>query len=64
MEKIKIVSIHMERDVSNNTPTIVFTDEFECEWVHPASFCGYITELVKKEDSFSFKEQKGTSKQQ
>lgn len=57
--KIIIVQTHIENDLVNNTPTIVFTDESGQEWVHEeqtSQHAGYITRLVKKEDSWFFKD--------
>lgn len=56
--KIKIVSIHIENDLVNEIPTIVYTDENGIEWVHEeqSSHHGFITMLVKKEDSYYWKQ--------
>lgn len=56
-EKIAIIRTHIENDVVNNTPTIVFTDVTGQEWVHEeqtSQHSGYITALVKKETSWFF----------
>lgn len=58
MEKIKVISIHIENDVRNSSPTLVFTDEAGQEWVNEeqtSQHSGYITALVKKENSWYFK---------
>lgn len=54
---IKIIKTHIENDLVNNSPTIVFTDEDGIEWVHEeqtSDYAGYITRLVKKKDSWFF----------
>lgn len=55
--KAEIVRTHIENDVRNNAPTIVFTDSSGQEWVHDELTAehGFITKLVKKEDSWYFK---------
>lgn len=58
MEKKKIVSTHIENDVRNNQPTLVFTDESGQEWVHedqPVNNGQYVSVLVHKEKSWFFK---------
>lgn len=60
MSKIKIVSTHIENDL-NKQPTLVFTDEQGIEWVHAeqsSNFGGYITQLVKKSESWYFNPEK------
>lgn len=55
--KIRIVSTHIENDVVNDKPTLVFTDETRTEWVQeqvPSNHGGYITELVFKNKSWYF----------
>lgn len=54
--KLKIVSTHIENDIRNNAPTLVFTDENGTEWVNEEtnSQHGFITTLVKKENSWYF----------
>lgn len=55
----KIISTHIENDVVNGSPTLVFTDEDGEEWVHEeqtSNYGGYITKLVKKQDSWFFKD--------
>lgn len=58
MDKIKIVSTHIEGDKKNNSPTLVFTDEHGTEWVYEEqnSQAGFITKLVKKSESWYFKD--------
>lgn len=57
MQKTKIVETHIENDLRNGTPTLVYTDEHGTEWVHEeqSSYGGYITALVKKRDSWYWK---------
>lgn len=55
--KIKIVSTHIENDIRNDNPTLVFTDENGVEWVNEEQtasnmFGGFITAFVKKSDSW------------
>lgn len=60
MRKLKIVRTHIENDL-NNQPTLVFTDEQGIEWVHSeqsSNFGGYITQLVKKSESWYFNPEK------
>lgn len=55
MEAIKIISVHIEGDKRNGTPTLVYTDADNIEWVHEeqsSSFGGYITMLVMKDHSW------------
>lgn len=55
-DKIKIISTHIENDL-NKQPTVVFTDEQGIEWVlseQLSNFGGYITQLVKKSESWYF----------
>lgn len=55
--KKKIVSTHIENDVVNDQPTLVFTDESGEEWVHedqPTNNGAYVTILKKKTDSWFF----------
>ena len=56
--KIQIKSMHIENDVKNDTPTLVYTDENGEEWVHEEQTAtyGYITSLVKKKGSFYWTE--------
>jgi hypothetical protein len=57
-EKIMIISTHIENDLRNKKPTLVFTDQNNDEWVHEeqsSNHGGYITALVKKTDSWYFK---------
>jgi hypothetical protein len=52
-----IVSTHIENDLVNNTPTLVFTDTAGQEWVYEeqtSDHAGYITRLVHKEKSWFF----------
>lgn len=54
----EIVKTHIELDVVNKSPTLVFTDAAGREWVHEeqtSNHGGYITVLVKKENSWFFK---------
>jgi len=54
----EIVSTHIENDIVNNAPTLVFTDATGQEWVHEEQTTGnsaFITKLVKKQDSWYFK---------
>lgn len=58
MSKIKITEIHIDNDLVNKSPTIVYTDETGTEWVHEeqsSNFGGYITALVPKSKSWYFK---------
>lgn len=59
--KVKIESIHIERDKKNNEPTLVFTDVNGVEWVHeeiPSNFGGYLTQLVHKKKSWYWQPKK------
>lgn len=59
MKKIKIVSTHIENDLRNGTPSLVHTDEDGIDWVHEeqtSAIAGYITALVKKDDSWYWRE--------
>lgn len=59
MKKIDIIKTHIEYDIVNNNPTLVYTDESDQEWVIdqlPASpHDGFISKLVTKEESWYFK---------
>lgn len=60
-KKIKIVATHIENDVVNNYPTLVFTDENGKEWVNEeqsSQHGGYLTVLVEKSKSWYFKSTK------
>ena len=59
--KNKIMDIHIENDKRNGNPTLVFTDLHGIEWVHEEQTVsdqqgGFITALVRKSDSYYFKE--------
>lgn len=53
---MKIVSIHIENDVVNKSPTLVYTDETGEEWVMMGK--GLINYLEKKKDCWYFKTKK------
>lgn len=60
---ISIVKTHIENDVVNSSPTIVFTDENGIEWVHEeqtSQYAGYMTMLVEKSKSWFFKKENQT----
>lgn len=56
--KLKIVSQHIENNLVNNQPTLVYIDETGKEWVMShKSLCnegGGISELIKKKDCWYF----------
>lgn len=55
IQKTKIIETHIENDLRNGTPTLVYTDEHGVEWVHEeqsSNHGGYITVLVRKRDSW------------
>lgn len=57
-KKIAIIKTHIEYDVVNSSPVIVFTDINGIEWVHEeqtSNFGGYITALIEKSKSWYFK---------
>jgi hypothetical protein len=63
--KKKIVSTHIENDVVNGQPTLVFIDEDGQEWVHedqPMYNGAYVTVLKKKTDSWFFKPENKANK--
>jgi hypothetical protein len=57
MKKTTIISTHIENDVRNGSPTIVYTDVDGIEWVYEeqTSSHGYITALVQKDKSWYWK---------
>lgn len=54
---IEIIKTHIENDIANNSPTLVFTDANGVEWVNEQqASChgGFITNFVQKEKSWYF----------
>ncbi len=55
--KNKIVSTHIENNVVNETPTLVFTDQSGAEWVQsliPSDHGGYLPQLTEKSKCWYF----------
>jgi len=57
MEKNYVKSIHIENDIVNSQPTLVYVDMQGEEWVHeeqPVNNGSYVSVLKKKKDSWFF----------